>query len=382
MRELDDTLESISPEAAEAYLSSRGWSLHHEGELGNKWQRQIDDRVRTIAIPHSDLEPHDRSLMFATVLQVLEETELRPGNTIVRELQYGDSDLLMFRLVAPELTEGNIPLQAAPEMIRGALEALTSAGRSEVQRRPYYQGGPLPSIVNSFVEAAHLVPAEKGSVILMIQSKIDADALRQTSLLREMDRPSNDVPFARRALWRLLEAVGAAKSAAHRDLASLTGPDALDDDIERGLNANLCDALTHLSGFDSGFGAQVTVTVRWSLFVPSDEPVSTVKVERPELDALGTVADTLRSIRPLPDRHVFGFVRSLDREPGDQEGTVRLITDLDGRAAMVKLHLAANDYRTALQAHEANKELEFFGTLEKAGRTWEVTDPQNVSVRS
>jgi hypothetical protein len=350
--------------------------------MGDRWQLRLDDTVRNIAVPHPDLDGQDRSLMMSSALRVLEEIERRPAQSIVRDLRDGDSDMVSFRISSTDLSQGDIPLHAAPEMLQGALDAITSAGRAEVERRAYYGGGPLPSQVRSFIESARVTPSEKGSVILNVRSHVEPGALAQTSLLPDAHRPTAEVPFERRALWRLLKGVRAAKTAVHREAASLSLQDAFDEDIEAGLNANLCDALTHLAGDQAALEARVMVGVRWSLFVPSDEPETKVEVARPELDTLTEVAAALRAIRPLRNRTLSGYVRNLDREPGQQHGTVRLVADLDGRSAVIRLHLEASDYQTAIEAHEANRELEFFGTLEKAGKIWEVTTPSRVTLRS
>lgn len=375
-----DLLSEIDTRAAAAYLRLHGWHLTREGELGDRWQFQDEDRVRNVAVPHPDLDDRDRSLMLSTVLSVLEEIEQRPSGLIVGDLRDADSDIVMFRVVAPQLSDGDIPLQAAPEMLQGARDAIASAGRAEIQRRAFFGGGQMPSTVKTFVDRARVAPSEKGSVILKIRSKVEAGALAQTSFVSEAERPPSDVPFERRALWRLLWGVRAAKTAVHRDLASLGLPDVLDDDIEAGLNANLCDALTQLAGDASELEARVSVGVRWSLFVPSDEPETRVDIGRGELDALADVAATLRSITPLRDITVRGYVRSLDREPGHQDGWVRIVADIEGRSSVVRVHLEESDYRTAIHAHDGNHELEFVGTLEKAGKMWEVTAPQSVAL--
>jgi hypothetical protein len=375
-----DALARIDPRAAAAYLRLHGWILSRTGELGDRWQHRGDDATRNLALPHPDLDEQDRTLMFSTALKVLQEVEQRPALAITRELRDADTDIVMFRLVAPELSDGNIPLVAAPEMLAGALDAIRSAGRAEVERRAAFTGGQLPSQVKTFLDGAVVTPAEKGSVILNVRSKVDATTLAQTSLLSEAQRPPTGVPFERRALWRLLAGVKAAKTAVHRDLATLSDPYALDADIEDGLTANLCDALTNLAGDASDLEARVSVAVRWSLFVPSDEPSTIVEVGRSELDALPRIAETLRAIRPLENRTLRGYVRNLDREPGHEDGTIRLLADVEGRVSVVRLHLAAADYQTAIHAHEQNVELQFSGTLEKAGKIWDVTSPTAVSI--
>jgi hypothetical protein len=374
-----DILGSVDPVAAAAYLRLHGWALTREGELGNRWQYRRDSLVRNVALPHPDLDELDRCLMLSSALRVIEEVEQRPATDITRDWRDGDSDLVSFRLVAPELVDGEIPLLAAPDMLGGALEAIQSAGRAEVAPRPSY-GGQLPSEVRTFLDGAVVTPAEKGSVILNVRSKVDASALAQMSFVSEADRPRDGVPFERRALRRLLSGVRAAKTAVHRDLTRAVDLDAFDSDIDDGLSANLCDALGRLAGDTRELGARVEVGVRWSLFVPSDEPKTVVEVGRSELDALPTVADTLRNIQPLENVTLSGYVRNLDRNPGFSDGNVRLLVEIDGRLAVVRLHLDATDYERAIQAHTRNTELRFTGTLEKAGKIWEVSQPREISL--
>lgn len=373
-------LETLDPLAAACYLQLKGWDLVRSGELGDKWQLSSLNGRRNVAVPRGELDSHDRASMFSAVLQVLTEVEQRSASEILGDLRFADCDLVRFRIESADLHDGEIPLLAAPDMLQGALDAIGAAGRAEIQRRAVYSGGPLPSQVKSFIDSARVAPAEKGSVILNIRSRIGRDSIRQTSMLPDSQRPAADVPFSRKALQRLISATRSAKSATRLESARLSEPDALDEEIESGLSANLCDAIGHLAGSQTELDATVTVGVRWSLFMPSDEPVSSVELMRGELQSLASVATTLRAIQPRFDHPVSGFVRHLDRLPGEPFGNVRVQTDIDGRLATVKLGLSESDYEMAVQAHLTNRELRFVSTLEKAGRMWEAINPSDVQV--
>jgi len=373
-------LSSIDASAATAYLRLHGWSRAHEGELGTRWSFRVDGETRNLAIPTADLDAHDRDLMFTAALRVLEDVERRSADAIVRDLHHADSDVVRFHLVAPELSDGEMPVVAAPELLGGALEALTYAARAEVQPRAYYAGGKTPSTVKSFLDGARVGSTEKGSVILTLRSAVDEAQLAQTSLVSEAERPPSTVPFERRALRRLLDGVRAAKTAVHRDVVDVPADEMYDDDIEAGLSANLCDALTHLGGHESEIGAEVEISVRWSLFVPSDEPESSVSVTSGEITNLGVVAERLRSFAAMENRTVRGFVKALQRPPGDADGVAQLLADVDGKTLTVRVRLAAADYHLALQAHDVNQEMEVIGTLEKAGKVWAMVAPTSVAV--
>lgn len=377
MSESDIHLGDIDVRAAAAYLRLHGWVLGRQGELGDRWRMELDDAARNVAIPHADLDESDREVMLASALRVLGEVEQRPWQAIARDLTYADSDLVRFRLVAPDLARGEIPALAAPELVKGAVETLTYAARAEVQPRPFYAGGMLPSSVRSFLGDASVQGTTRGSVVLNIRSALP---LPQYSIVPESEQPISTVPFGRRAVRRLLASVRAAKTATHRDVATSLAVDAYDEDIEEGLSANLCDALTQLAGHASKLDARIELNVRWSLAAPSDEPETSVEIGRGELEQLPNLADSLRSILPLEDRLVTGYVKQLQRPPGEPDGAIQMIVDLDGKAATVRVLLEAKDYHEALRAHDDNLELEVRGTLEKAGRIWELAAPTSVRV--
>lgn len=381
-----DELATVSPQATAAYLMLTGWERTSTGELGDRWRYVDDARVRNVAVPHDQLDATDRATMLSKVVSVLQEVEGRPPERIAADLRDADSDIVSFRVVAPQLSDGEMPLTAAPEMLNGAREALKAAARAETHRRAFYSGGQLPSSVSQFLDGARVGPAEAGSVILNVRSRVEPSTPEQaqTALIPEAERPAIEVPFGRRALRRLVSGVRAAKTVAHREAMSLTEQDAFDDEIEDGLSANLCEALTELATKDVAgeLDAQVTVGVRWALFYPSDEARTTLEMTTPELKTMDDIATRLRNIGPLPDQQLVGHVRELHREPGEGDGTVRVSADVRGQLAVVRLYLAAPDYDTALRAHGENREIEFSGTLEKAGRIWEVTAPTAISIRS
>lgn len=376
-----DSLSEIDPYATAAYLKLHGWDRVRAGELGDRWQLRAFPRNRNVALPHPELEPVDRALMMSSALLVLEEVEQRSISRIARDLLEAGSDIIRFRVSADALQDGEMPLSAAPEMLTGALEAIRAAGRAEIQTRAVYSGGQVPTSVKRFVDLARVGPTERGSVVLHVRSKVTPVPLEQTSLVAEGDRPPSEVPFERRVLRRLLSGIRAGKTAVHREAVDLVTEDALDEDIEAGLSANLCDALAQLAGEKEELGAHIEVGIRWSLFLPSDEPETRVEIGRSELDSLADVARRLRLIVPLTVNRQTGFVKELKRDPGDTDGTVRVLADLDGRSTVIKLFLAEEDYKQALQAHEQNRELIFSGVMEKAGKVWEVAAPTEVELR-
>ena len=374
MTSLLDIATRIEANAAEPYLRSHGWELVQQGELGTRWRLRADERTRNVAVPLLGADKQDRWRMLAAVLQTLSEVEQRSPASIARDLREAAYDLVEFRLIADSLANGEIPLNAAPELTRGALEAIQAAARAEITPRAHYASGRLPSEVESFVGGAVLAGTERGSVILRVRNPAPPQERAPT-----LDGLQQLESFPRRATRRLVGAVEAAKTASHRDPATLNA-DILDEDVDEGLSANLCDALYHLSGAKTGLDARIDLRVRWSLAQPASTPSSEVTVERGEVAELSRVAEILKAIKPLPGMTVRGPVVQIRHEPGGPESAVHINADVEGRVRTVRIELGHADWKVAAQAHIEEREVEATGTLERAGTMRELTKPRGVKI--
>jgi hypothetical protein len=306
--------------------------------------------------------------MFASVLDVLADVERRDPLAIARDLSDAPYDLVEFRLIGEHLSHGEMPLRAAPELTRGAYEAVQAAARAELARRAHYAQGTLPTQVRAFVDKTVLAGTESGSVILRVRAPAAMPPKAQT----EIDGVFES--FERRAVVRLMGGVTAAKTAAHRDLAA-AGEDIFEEDIDDGLSANLCDALLKLSGASTGLDARIALRIRWALTRPGPSPASQVDVEQSEVGQLPRVAEILKQIEPSPDTTVTGPVVQIRRQPGDPEGVVIINADVDSRVRQVRMHLELSDYEAAADAHIKQQEIRATGTLERAGTTRELINP-------
>jgi hypothetical protein len=374
MTSLFDIATQIEAAAAEPYLRSNGWELVHQGELGNRWRLRMGAKTRNVAVPLRGVDSEDQWRMLAAVLQTLAEVEQRDPATIARDLREAAYDLVEFRLVAESLTNGEMPLNAAPELTKGAFEAIQAAARAEVARRAHYAQGTLPSQVRSFVNSAVLAGTDRGSVILRIRGPAAAQPREP-----EIDGVSNFGSFARRATRRLVGGVQAAKTASHRDPVTLDA-DILDEDVDDGLSANLCDALCHLSGAKAGLDARIDLRVRWALTQPTSTPSSQIVIERGEVAELERVAAILKEIEPRPGTSVTGPVVQIRHEPGGSESAVVISAEVDGRVRAVRMHLDRTDWKVAAQAHIREREIRATGTLERAGTTRELTETTRIEI--
>lgn len=367
MTSILDLTRDLDPTVAEPYLRATGWELAHQGKLGNRWSLDDSRGRRTVAVPVPRLDEEGRSLMFVDVLQTLAEIEQRSVEAVARDLVEASSDLMEFRVIGSDFHHGEMPLRAAPELTKGAYGALQAAARAEVARRAHYAQGALPVSVRSFLEHAALTGTARGSVVMRVRPPHPPEPQQPI-----LDGAEEFVPFERRVTMRLVEAVKAAKAATHADLVDI---DALDDEIDEGLNANLCDALLDLSGVSAGYDAHVALRIRWALTRPVGEATTEVEITRAELARLPEVAAVLKQIDPQPNTLVKGLVTRVKRQPGDDVGSIWILAELEGKVRSVKIDLDRVDYERALLAHGSDLEVRAVGTLERAGLVRELVDP-------
>ncbi|WP_320671553.1 hypothetical protein [Patulibacter defluvii] len=377
-------MTTVDPQDLAAYLHATGWRRVATADVGTHWRFDEGGSSRNVAVPSRVLDRDSQAATIWATLGVLEQIEKRPAASIAASLLDAARDVVRIRLVAPELQNGEIPVRVAPDLALGSRDALAFAARAEVRTSPVYPSGTLPSLVDSFLDHAKVGATEPGSVVLTVRADIDeAGPEGQLSFLPEADRSPKSIPFERRALRRLVEAVGAAKSAVQRGLPEAALQEtAYDDEIDKGLSANLCDALMRLSGPSLEVGADIELSVRWALSIPANEPSSKVRIASNEVRALKGVAEVLRKIQPLRNRIVTGQVREVAHAPEAPTGSAEMTAEMEGRALRVKVRLAGEDIPIAKEAHLRNEthELRVRGTLEKRGRLWEIEQPKDLAV--
>ena len=78
---------------------------------------------------------------------------------------------------------------------------------------------------------------------------------------------------------------------------------------------------------------------------------------------------------PRPEVRLHGFVRLLKRGEAEDDGTIRLATDIDGQRQSVVAVLEQGDYERAVQAHRDRAPVVLAGDLERTGQRWRLLNP-------
>jgi len=176
----------------------------------------------------------------------------------------------------------------------------------------------------------------------------------------------------------LMEALQATRAAATK--ATATGRmQPFEEAVERGVSANLCEAVAALQQ-ESGMNT-VEVRMTWS-------PTRPVPRQIPDRITLGSdLAPVLyeagrmfREKTPVDDYSLAGFVVQLRREEQQIEGTATISGLVDGNLRRVAVQLDPQTYQQAVDAHQQQLPVSCEGELSRVGRGFQLVHPRKFTV--
>ena len=143
------------------------------------------------------------------------------------------------------------------------------------------------------------------------------------------------------------------------------------------MSANLWEALVRLvEPFPT-----LDVGISWARTRPRAAPTTVVSIRSGRCArSLREAARSLRERAPRPDVRLHGFVRLLKRGETEDDGTIRLATEIDGQRQSVVAVLEQADYDRAVQAHKDRALVVLTGDLERTGQRWRLLNPHVESV--
>ena len=143
------------------------------------------------------------------------------------------------------------------------------------------------------------------------------------------------------------------------------------DTVASGVSANLCEALVRIiEPFP-----KLDVGVLWARTRPVTATGAVTRFGRADATFLREAARSLRERALRPDVRLHGFVRLPKRGEAEDDGTIRLATDIDGQRQSVVAILEQADYARALQAHKDRALVVLAGDLERTDQRWRLLNP-------
>ncbi|EKF58584.1 hypothetical protein QWE_18328 [Agrobacterium albertimagni AOL15] len=362
-----EILGSVTPFALMSYATTEGWArTDRYGEHSDIYVREGGPEL---IIPGT-AQLGDYPRIVAEIIDELARFEGRTEMQVFRDLIGSDRDVIRVR--APEADDdGSVQVDAGVNIFAQAREILLSAACSANDPRPAYRTGKNKE-ATAYMNRVRLGQTEHGSFVVTLFAPVPPSL--------EPKQPDfwpvpTEEPFDRLVTRYLADGLQAAHKAAEQVVRG-EGISAFLKSVQRGVSANLCEALSSL--IDVGQGLDVSVT--WSRTRPTPEARRRVVFGKSESEVLREAARVLRLQEPRPDERLEGYVVGAGRRVEDDDGQVTVKTFVDGKPVSVKTKLPSDLYTVALAAHDDKNPVMITGDLRREGQRWRLDNPRNLEV--
>ena len=360
-----DALLAVSPAALSAWARAAGWTKTESyGEHSDVYAAQ--ERPEVI-LPRTQ-RLGDYANVVARLIEIFAADAERDELSLYRDLVIADRDTI--RIKAAESNDGSMSLNDGVQIVQGSRDLLLAAACSLREPQMVYRAGANKE-ANELLSRVRLGQTEQGSfVVTLLTAPISVPMQLRLFPDYEIDDESDE----RRMTRHLVEVLDAALSATEGTVAG--NGSAFSDAIEKGVSANLCEALVNLiEPFP-----KLDVTVSWAWTHPRNAQQHMVCFANSDVAILRNAAQTLRSREPQPDAKLFGFVHQLKRDDVEIDGLIHLKTQIDGKNCSVATVLKQTDYLAAIDAHKKQMPIILQGDLERTSRRWRLLNPRLVGV--
>ena len=367
-----EALGAVSPQALRSYIEFEGWRKAEPfGKFGFVYKSDQSGKVAELLVPFSH-QLADYALAVGEIIKRLSDSEQRDQTVIYRDMVLADRDVIRVR--SPEAgDDGSVEVQQGVELFQQARDLIASAACAATETRAAYHLGKVQKATD-YMRKVRLGQTEQGSfVITMIAPVPPALSVTQQPLWPEFE----EEPFERQVTRTLATSLQAAHDAV---LAVNQGEGAVafEAAVANGVSANLCEALSSI--VESGHGAEISLT--WARTRPAPQSRTRVIFDESAQDVLSEAARVLRSKEPRRDEHILGYVVTLNSEPTEADGRIRIKTLIDGKTRTLSAELSETDYRLAIEAHEKNAPVSIKGDIEATGRPWRLIQPRDMRIVS
>ena len=307
----------------------------------------------------------DYASVVSRLITIFAKAADRDELSLYRDLVTADRDVVRARIT--ETDDGSLTLNRGVDLISGTRDLVLAAACSLREIQPLYRLGANRE-ANDLLECIRLGQTEHGSFVLTLLTPVVSPPL--PTLLQEYDDSDGyddfDDPVERRMTRRLAEALTATCEATER--ATAGDGSAFSESVDRGVSANLCDALVKLIGpFPT-----LDISVAWARTRPISPSRKVFRLARADAAILSEAARQFRNREPQPDTRLFGTVQRLRRDEDEASGTIFLRTSIGGKNRSVAVVLKKTEYDRAIQAHKERMPIILYGDLERSGQRWRL----------
>ena len=385
-----DALLAVSPDALSAYALAAGW---RRGEPYRVNSYSYGGKgLPEIIIPHTR-NLGDYASVVANLIDTFAQLTEQDQTTVFRNLVTTDHDVVRIR--ADDIDHsGSLAVSAGADIIQCSRTLLLAAACSLDSPRPFYRTHEYKD-ANDYLNRVRLGQTDQGSFVVTLLSPVP---LTRTTVPNLLDYGKSREPFDRRVTKRLADALAEVRLRIGVDDAfdtrafqaspnlMVVTPDVDDADyesrgrlqvsVERGVSANLCEALAKLTKSLGEF----EISVVWARTCPTGKLRTIARFGEGDEPYVRKLSRALRRQITERDATLTGYVEQLKRGEADKGGTVTIRTWIEGRERSITVILRTHDYARAIQAHQQGAEVVVRGDLVKPSQRWRLVDASIVKV--
>lgn len=356
---MSDNITGIPTAHFALLLEQAGWRRLQTDYFAT--QQWIHYRTgRDLLLPNSETAGGAERLLLRAV-EALAATSSKSTATVTNDLRLAGSDVVRFRRPTPEGVH-TIPLSDGRSVLDSALKLMSAAAASAVTARAVLPSRRPRQALDYIERRLRLGHSETGSYVVTVISDVEAlNTPGEPGLVEYWE-----TPFPRRVIRTLYTALNFSKVAA--PTIARGERDAIEPAVERGVSADLLDAMAGLIGAaqeEDGIG----VGVRWAPVFPEERegPEEDLWFNRDEGRLFSEAARIIKESDPLEGIAVTGVVEGLHREEGEPDGTATIACIIDGTPRKLHARLAEEDYELAVAAHLDTRVVVFRTDVQRRG---------------
>ncbi|USB83313.1 hypothetical protein [Burkholderia cenocepacia] len=364
-------LADITTDQLAAYLTLMGWRKDSDlGTLASVWHRPEPDAVDAeVLLPTSAQRAKDFNSRLIDAVNSIADFERRAPLDIVSDVTGHFADHIRVRVFHFDVEGGTIPLDDGVLLNERARDLMEAAACASMSKRRQFSGR-RPEEATAYLKSLRLGQTEVGSYVINIIAPVPPQQTIQLGLV--------SVPMTNLVTATLSSGLRALDNAIET-VANGGSQVVLDEAVNNGASANLCDALVGLSGTDRRRGFEVTIAPAGGNAAPP--PPVTFIFDRDKVEHVANAAAYYkREDYTLYDRTITGSVEKLDRALEDESGTVTIATTINGQTKNVSVELDRDDYQRAVNAHGDKHLVQCHGDVRVTARTARLMNPRNFTV--
>lgn len=376
-------LAARTPAELSMYLRTRGWRLESRNGTLARWTSPAGEGGEFEILQPLDPASRDYAARVGDAVATLAIAEDRSELDILHAITGVSADVHTVSIFPADEAPGLILLEdgvTAYESLRNLVVA--SAYPVFANQHRLVQPARKPQELTRFLRTVRIGPAAEGSYTLTVHTPVPpqlAERLPEQQPLFDTGTDEwQESPVERRVSLQMYEAVRAACEAAESALLDSDGLDPFTRAVERGLSANLCEALAGLGG-TAGHPFELSLSLAAVRGDARDLPP--VRFRRDHIPVIREAAVELRARTPEEDVVVTGEVVRLHREPGGS-GEITVVGRADEQEPLrrIWISLPSDDYDVAMQAYQEMREVTVTGNLVRRGTRYVLARPTGLRI--